>query len=258
MGTPGQCFRTTLLYVDSQDITVGDVNNFKVYTNNSGISDVLEYAVQDITIPFTWNTIRTGRDTIQWTASVDGVLIISLNPGNYTATDLATELTTAMNAVSTAGTYTVTYDSITQGFDITVAGDTIRILQTDLDASNLWDELGFTEPYTLAANTQISVSAVNITGDNRLYVTSSTLANTDSYESTENNLLEKSLNIATAIVDVNPGGIVQDKKNEMVWRHWPDANITNFDLQLRHSNGDLVDLRGRYWQITIVLRGKLY
>jgi hypothetical protein len=248
--------KVTSLFIDSEYRTVGDVTDFKVYTNNSGVQDVQYYAIQSVTVPFSWNTIRTGRNTIQWTASVDGVLSVTINDGNYSANDLATELATAMNAVATAGTYSVTYDNITQGFTITIAGDTIRILQTDLDASDLWDELGFTEVYALASNTQISVSAINITGDNRLYVASSKLANVDSYQMTTDQL-QKSKRISSLLVSTNPGGVIQDEKNFLLWKEWPDTKITNFDLSLEHENGDLVDLRGRQWQMTILLSSDL-
>ena len=249
------CHKTTIVYINSADVQ--NPSDFRITTGNSGVLDIYEYAVQDITVPFTWNTIRVGRNTIQWTATVDGILSVTVPSGNYTATQLATQLTNQMTAVATTSIYTVTYNSITQNFSINAPTDTFRILQTDLDASDLWTPLGFTSPYTIASNTQISVSSININGDNRLFVTSSAISNNDSYQTSANSQLDRSERIASVIIDGQPGSILQDKKSELIWRQWPWTNLNSFDIQLRHEDGSLVDLRGNDWQISIIFHSKL-
>lgn len=249
-------YKTTILYINSSDATVGENTAFTIYTSNAGVDNVFSYCVQDITVPFTWNTIRDGRDTIVWTDDVDGVLTVTVDPGNYTASELATELSTIMSAASATHTYTVTYDSTTQGFSIVSTG-LWSITAANQTASDLWYPIGFTDTYLIAGNTLISVSAINLTGDDRLFVTSATLANSDSYSTSSGNQLNKSSKIASVIIDGNPGSIIQDRKIEYVWREWPSLKINSFDLQLRHQDNSLVDLRGRSWQISILLKSKL-
>lgn len=247
--------KITSLYIDSEYRTTGTVSNFNIYTDNSGIRDVGYYAVLSVTVPFSWNTVRTGRNTLFWSATADGALNITLPDGNYSSVDMVAQLGGSMTAAATAGTYTATYDDVTQSFTITCAGDTWSVSQAELDASTFWDSLGFQSPKINAA-AQTSDSAINITGDNRLYISSSKLANNDSYQMTTNQLA-KSQRITSLQVSSNPGSVVQEYKAYPIWKEWPDANISNLDFQLQHENGDLVDLRGRQWQMTILLSSEL-
>ncbi len=58
------------------------------------------------------------NDTINFNDPIDGAATVTLNPGNYTGTTLATEVAARMTAAGSTGVYTCTYSTTTGKFTI--------------------------------------------------------------------------------------------------------------------------------------------
>lgn len=83
--------------------------------------------VEQIMFPNAVYAVNSYYKTLQFESTADGTLTAILTEQNYTASQLVTELAAKLNAVSTTGTYNVSYDNQTFRLTITCAGDTFYI-----------------------------------------------------------------------------------------------------------------------------------
>lgn len=83
--------------------------------------------------------------------------LLTITPGNYTASGLATQLTTQLNTAVGAGTYSVSYSSVTGKITIdnTTTGNFMKPLATNGDC---YYELGIT-------STQLNVTSGSLVGN---------------------------------------------------------------------------------------------
>ena len=99
-------------------------------------------------------------------------LTATLTVNNYTATQFATELATALNAASVA-TYTVVYDTQTERLTITctVSFQFVVVLTTG-DALDCYDEMGFDRNALPIGTTQVGIGPVKLTGTDFISIAS--------------------------------------------------------------------------------------
>lgn len=244
------------LFISSDERTHGENTNFSVgmddvFTNNN------RYFIRAITVPYSYYNIRSGRNTLVLTAGIDGVLTVTIPSGNYTALSLATAIDVALNAAAATGTYTTTYDSSTYKYTITCVADTFQMTTANIAAGNLWNFVGFYVSNGALAASKTSDSAVRITGNNRLYVSSRALSQGNCYNTgpnTSSSKLFKSNVVSSILVDANPGGIIHDRK-EFAGMIPLTQKIDRIDFQLLHEDGTQVDLNGSPWQIELLVGG---
>lgn len=252
-GTLSKREKPIYFYVNSGERNVGVTNDFQIFTEGSGISGVTAYAVDSITVPFTWFTTRPGRDTFQLTSSVDGILNFSLAPGTYSILTFVINFNIQLNLLPGAVLFTTTFNNNTGRMTVNADAGTVEITVADLAAGDGWISAGFRAP-AAAGPSITSDSFVDITGNNRLYVTSKMLGNRDAFDSADDSAKRSDI-ISDVMIDQNFFGVIHDKKFPSYgrFRDWPNRPISNIDFQLRHEDTSLVDLNGAEWQMTLIL-----
>lgn len=241
-------------------------------------------------IQFHWNlpTIITGYNdqlVVQVTAGAGvGVGAVTIPQGYYTPTALATALQGLLNAQPTVGaaTWTVTFSNLTGGFILSVAGagSLFNIFNNpNLRGKRFLETAGlqyFTSPPAAVFNGNtptmlptrfVDICSSTLTKFQRVKDTT-TLKNP-----TISNIIARiypvapntriNINGATALTDTNSPGsypftICIDYNNPK-WIKWePQEALSNFDLQLRDQNGNLLPFDttnfsyGCEYQLTIV------
>jgi len=124
----------SILYVDR---TTGTANSF---TYQLGVlSKFDKIALLSASIPNTTYNVTATNNTIYWN---DGsARTATVSAGYYNATELAVAMKTAMDAVGTAGPFTVSFSSITG--KMTVAGTNAFTLTAGNATNAIWSAIGF-------------------------------------------------------------------------------------------------------------------
>ena len=140
--------------------------------------NVVAMKVISAEIPFSYYIVTSKNNTFTLTENVDGAQTISITPGNYTSSQMITELDTKLSATSNE-TYTTTYSSSTNKFTITMTtnvnasftltfGSAGGTTNTDLH----WF-LGFNSGVNSStAAVLVSPNSINLSGPNYLYINS--------------------------------------------------------------------------------------
>ena len=119
-------------------------------------------------IPSIYNIEASINNRIDFTGSL--TTSITIPPGHYTATTLATHIAALLDAADAAqAPHTVTYDSDEQKYTIAPGAGTINLLFSS--AGNPGVILGFTDADTGAAATHTSPNVVHLEGPKYLYLT---------------------------------------------------------------------------------------
>lgn len=119
---------STLLILDTDDSYTNQPDNagfnLTQYSEGNFFSKI---ALKSVTLPNLVYPVNSNNNTIVF--EEDGVgtdFTCTITAGSYTASELATEIKTVMDASAGANTYTVTYDSNTYKFTFTTSGTSLR------------------------------------------------------------------------------------------------------------------------------------
>lgn len=111
-----------------------------IYFLDKALYNLRSYKVKNITIPLSIYTIDSRNNKLLVQEDTDEPVEITLTPQNYTATQFASELKTKMDAITTK-VYTITYNSQTNKFTITVDTGDFAFLDVP---NNCYYEMGLT------------------------------------------------------------------------------------------------------------------
>ena len=114
------------LNVDSYTSSTTTPFNFTTGFNIPISNKVKTLELMDIQIPIGWYNIRSPYNTFYFYQNTTA-LSATITPGNYTISSLSTALQTAINAVLTSATLSVTYSSTTNLLTIAINTGTIKI-----------------------------------------------------------------------------------------------------------------------------------
>jgi len=204
------------------------------------INNVKNIKIKSIEIPLTHYIVNSSNNSINFI--LGGSKTATLIPGNYTPLQLANEIKTEMNVVSTG--FNVTYNNITHKFTI-INSSSFDILFTTTTASKL---IGLTADVTNVTS-YTSTNCIDLLGTRCMYIKSNaiSLLNTKSYVSeTMENIIYK-LPIIEENIFILGGNI-----NEYIIINYigPNSTISTIDLQLLDDELNTMDLNGLYWTIT--------
>lgn len=255
----------TELYLDSRQ-SIAAVGNY-ANTDNAlfyfdfPIQNILYAKVIEAEIPVSYYTINSTNNTFTLTDTSSAT--ITLTPGNYNSSTLATTLAASLTAGSPGGrTYTVTFNSTTQKFTIVVNTGTFSLTfgsSTDKGLTNPRFFLGMNGGTNSSSGvTLVAPNTANITGDNYLYICSDILGGL--IGTVLPNLSQtggqKGPQIAKIPVNVNPGEVVyySDPVPEK-WFEIPNLNqIRQLDLYLTlGTNPKKLQLNGQSFSIKLAL-----
>jgi hypothetical protein len=183
-------------------------------------------------IPLSYYTIRSTNNTL----SVNGVSY-QISQGNWSASGLATYLTTLL----TSQGISVSYSSVTNKFTFACSSG-----EFDIDASSTClRQLGFSDgSHTSEQLSLTSDQVVDLSGTSSIYITSN--LNTQNYlNGVQSNVLVKVpvlSDMGTILVYQNPSLIPSRLTNRYV---------NMISVNLLDDSGDLLDLNGLDWAISL-------
>lgn len=211
-------FDYTEIYLDSRNADQASAAltnlDYPMFYFDDPIQNVVYFKVLEVQIPFSFLIVNAANNSFTLTESASSATV-TIPPGNYNSSLMATALTTALNTASPTGkTYTVTFSSITQKFTFVVSAGTFSFTfgtSTDEGIFNPRLILGFGPGTTSSTLTSLeSTYVANLTGSNYIYLCSDTLGvNVETYLPNKSYMRgAKGPQIASIPVDVNPGDII--------------------------------------------------
>lgn len=145
------------MYIDAKDRTVStdNPNNFKNPLTN--IFNIKGFAVKKIALTYNVYNVQSANGNFYIDYNSGGSTLISLTPGNYNATTLATELQTKLQVVNAS--FAVSYNSTTGKYTITATNPFQFLLSGYPRPAAL---LGLPASNQIAATSLISSYPINI------------------------------------------------------------------------------------------------
>jgi hypothetical protein len=163
---------TKQLIINSADriSTSTSTSNFSVKLDRT-IDHVHKIGVRKVIFPFSYYVFTSSNNIITFDEGI-GDLTATITPGNYTASELETEIKTRMDAAG-VDTYTVTISDNTYLITILSTGLFALDFTINNSANNV---LGFEAAYYGTAGSQNSPNAVNLNGPHMLFLKSRELS----------------------------------------------------------------------------------
>ena len=231
-------------------------------------NEALVVSVNSAEIPISFYPIGVNNKTIRFLESTDdttGNLAVKtsvvLTTGNYTPTNLATEVERAINASNGSNDYTCVFDATTTKFTISKLNTaTALAFQLDLTiggGGTAYRLLGHTASVVNsvagAGNARQIVSSVlaNITGDNSLYIRSP-MSNINTYESKHNGVSDilAKIPLTSLYNEIQHYQPVANMFKSQLPRGQPLNDIT---IKLTNSDNLLIDMNGIDWEISLIV-----
>ena len=270
------------IYIDSRDRTPDSksASNFKIelpYTVQMPENTV--FFVTDVCIPHVWNTIEEEfNDCLFLSYIVPGAssaltekyVVVTLTEGNYTLSELATELQTRLNGARLPSdaaniAFVVTSDLRNNTIRISLAStanpDICFKLHTDAevirDSRNYWTTVDpgnlrsandvITNVALTKRDTVLTTGFVNLNHINNVYITSPNLGSFDTLATFSNNIVKK------VPVTAGYGFMVVDQV--MTTNDFLDCSrqtLRTLEFHLRDGRGREIDLKGMYVTFSLV------
>ena len=261
-------YRYLEFQLDSWDNSAGASSTYSptdwpiFYMGGTPPANVVALKVIEVQIPYSWYSINSTNNTFGLTVTGHSLVTVTLTPGNYTSTTLATELKTKMDAVAPGGhSFTVTYSSSTQKFTITISGGGTFTLTFGSYVNSPAMFLGFapSETYpSVAANSVVSPNAALVSGPNYLYV------NSRRYGQVSNLYLPQGAigggvegpQMAKIPINVGSGGVIywQDPDPQKWFDIGTVVNLERIDFYLTLGNTDsIIQLNGLSFSLKLGL-----
>jgi len=245
---------------------------------NKPIKDVLEVQVQSVEVPIAWNNTNNTNKHLLITDNVGASpKLITVEEGNWPATELAAYLTSQLTVANTPIYFTVdiivSYSKITNKFTFeNAAAGPQFILNADPSSQGggqypagtsdtLYTQMGFPAAALPPAPIFKSNSTVNLTGSNSLYIKSRALTDGNFFGSSLENavgsdLIEFKDTFIKIPVAVNPNFVVTERPMDAIIRYEKVSHkrLEMLDIELAFpSNNVPVDLNGQGWSISLML-----
>ncbi len=229
--------------IDSRDrdFTLYSEPSKYVINLDTPINDVVGLQLSDYNVPFSRTLINNTNNILKY--SVDNLAntkSVSLTNGNYTGTELATELKTKLGT----DINTVTFDSKTLKLTFTATNNNFVLIfdSSVSDKNNLYSILGFSiNNYTASSNAIISPYIVNLDVDNYIIMNLENAITNISNNSTTNK--------SFAIIK---NTILSD---ELIKKEFnpPINNFSKFIIEFNDYYGNLYQFNGKEHRLEFVI-----
>lgn len=234
--------RTSNYYnIHSEDRLSGTATNCTV--RNQNFTDSFSLRMTKAIIPFTFYNVTSNYNTLIINSS--GNKTVTLTPGQYTILSLLSSLKTLLDALA-VGVFTLTANSTT--YKITIASTVNFAYLGTLSTIN--DILGFDSVDTSSAASHTGTLIYNLGGTDYIDIISRTLTNSESKtRSTNTKGGQLFARIPTSQYSFGQTIFYQPfHQHQWTFRMNLQEDI---DLQLQDSNGNILDLNGREWEMTL-------
>lgn len=230
----------TSIYLDSRDKSSGDINDYKTYLPRP--LRIAKWQVKSVEIPFSYYVINSSNNTITWEDSVPNTHSATITPGNYTGSQLASEIQTKMNAQMSG--FTVTFSSNTYKLSWSNAS-TFKLLASGNTTAD--EIIGLSGDGTLATS-DASDNAINLSGPHYVMIRSNELSKGRPLSI---NSTKSTSYIHRTRIEEGVGDIITDKGDTSVFELETPIVIRNLDIGLYDENDALLDLNGLHWSLQV-------
>lgn len=247
------------IYIDNQKRAYGDTNQFNIILDRA-LTNVKAIRYIKSQIPKTYYSVNSFNNVLRFVEDVGAQFSATIPAGNYTATEFASALKTAMDASSTnVRTYTCTYSSITNKITISINAGTFAVLGSNaLSTGHLLAGFGATDTAQAVSHVGGLVQRAS-TYPEEIYIRGTIGQCTKSQidgTNTSNNILVK---VDTTSVS----------KNELIndYNYQPDAflsdaTIDNVESYCTYEDINtgiprIIDFNGGHWSYVVGLYNKI-
>ncbi len=202
----------------------------------------ISVAVQTASIPFSFFNCDNFNDVFNY--SVNGIAYSAVIPqGNYNVLTLASALRTILGA-----NFTITYAALDNSYTFTNTTNAFQLLKTSTCFEMLGFSSGFT--YSSAANIIKSTISINLFTIRNIYVSSNNFLLHNVNNATPNNC-----NILCSIPIMSSSGSIITYSNfyNAYYEVHNVTNLTFLHLKLTDQDGDILDLNGCHFSVTLQL-----
>lgn len=253
---------SSIIHIRSKDcteLTTGFNTHLKVPGNGNllpaiqrKIGHQLHVSISSAEIPYTFYNVTTHLKSNQ--IEVDGAASLQLPDGNYDIYDLVTDIT-----ADATFPFSMTFDRNTYKVKLTNTSGGNKTLNFDSQNSReLAKMLGFDREETevLSGATITAQGVVNLRPVHSIFLHSD-LATTNVY-TTENNGIENILD-KIPLGEVGYGQIITyDPYESAPFSSVVDVEVVSlFEISLRDQNGELIQLNGTRYEISLLIEQKL-
>lgn len=251
----------TLLYINSKDRSNGTPSQFN-YTLPQGVRDCKAYYIKNVVIPYVqyvtiYKSTTGGNQYFTMGENGGPTFQISLSPGNYSASQLATMIQTAINGVF-SNVYSVSYNANTYLFTISNTGaPTFFIDWSNNNVFNVYQSIGFGLGYANLnsgfVNSLISVEPAQLAGPNNYFIKSSSLniGQPNFFQDQQSNAV-----LQIPINAVSGGYIIYENQDQLFYPLKGNNNLNVIDIGLYDDYNNVVDMNGINWSMTLCISNR--
>jgi hypothetical protein len=235
-----------VLYLDSKHRTSGTASDFSI-TLASGVNKILEAEIIGAEIPYSFYGITSNNNRLVWTNG--SPVTCTVSPGNYTVTQFASALQTAMNAQQPG--WTIEYSPRTYKLTFVHAQSFTIDMSNAAGTTTMHGVIGLAAQTTPGTSATMS-NAVNVSGSRYLLIKSRALTQPKItrpfLNSSQSDVLYK------VSIQSGPGSILVEKNvYPNLLRYGVRQTFKTIDFQLTDDQGNLVDLNGHEWSMSVNL-----
>jgi hypothetical protein len=200
----------------------------------------IHLSLQSCSIPFSFYNVDYFNNTLIYNVNGGSDVVIEIPQGNYSTTSLRNYLLTVMTGFS------ITYSSLNNTFTFTHPTYNFQFKNT----STCMEILGFddTDNYPSSGKTLTSVNSINLFTIRNIYITSNNLSLNNINNSTPNlcNILASIplTSGANSVITYTNTNNVKTVVNDV-------KNFTLLQIALTDQDGDILDLNGCHWSMTL-------
>jgi hypothetical protein len=224
------------LFIDSRDRTTGSTTDFSIQLRETLTTTAAnEYRIDNLRVPLVIPLIQKGVNDVLWFYLGGVVRHVTLTYGNYSGTDLATEIQYQLSTTFSPVTWNVKYSNSTAALSIASSDATFSVM-TDAQVAAAGYSLPtfasalFKNAFTVDTflGSRITFSYCSMIAVDMLYLTSNKLSNQDTFGpggSTDT--------IMAAVTSGDFASVLNESMPYDVWLPTPAMTTSTLDFQLR-------------------------
>jgi len=200
----------------------------------------IHLSVQSASIPYSFYNVDYFNNKLVYSVNGGVDILIEIPQGNYSATSLKNYLASVMTG------FTITYSNLNNTFTFTHSTSNFQFKTS----STCMEILGFDENELYNSTSQVltSINSINLFTIRNIYITSNNLSLNNINNSTPNlcNILASIplTSGANSVITYANMNNVKSAVNNV-------KNFTIFQVALTDQDGDILDLNGCHWSMTL-------
>jgi hypothetical protein len=247
---------SALLFLTSQDRVAASTSTTDcTLVLSPSVARIKKAKLLAFEMPSTYYNIQTGvNDQFVWNRTAIGQINYQIPAGNYSITQLLSNIQAGMNAVD-ANNYVLTYSSTTT-FKVTITGTTTFWLTWSSNyfgPQSCWKELGWTQADTSSSTTQTSVNAISLERPTMAFISIAEFGG--QLYSSNSSYVNVNTTYAIPLTE-EAGGLqyfAQGADFEQSKSFTPGITVQSLRIMIRDHSGNTLNVNGAEWSMLLGL-----